>query len=107
MKELQSDMSNVILPADKGRSTVILNCEDYLEKCMDHTNNGPYQLLRKDPNTKIKAKTLKQLKALKDNKLIDNKLHYYIKSTDSLAPINQEFLYVLLFHVLYIVYFHL
>ena len=43
LKELQSDTSNVILPAGKGRSTVILNHEDYLEKCMDHINNGPYQ----------------------------------------------------------------
>ena len=73
LKELQSDTSIVILPADKGRSTVILNREDYLEKCMDHINNGPYQLLKKDPTTKIKAKTLKQLKVLKDNEFIDNK----------------------------------
>ena len=61
LKELQSDTSIVILAADKGRSTVILNHEDYLEKCMDHMNNGPYQLLKKDPTTKIKTKTLKHL----------------------------------------------
>ena len=66
LKELQSDTSIVILPADKGRSTVILNREDYLEKCMDHINNGPYQLLKKDPTTKIKTQTLKQLKVLKE-----------------------------------------
>ena len=59
LKELQSDTSIVILPADKGRSTVILNREDYLEKCMNHINNGPYQLLKKDPTTKITTKTLK------------------------------------------------
>ena len=84
LKELQSDTSTVILPADKGRSTVILNREDYLEKRMDHINNGPYQLLKKDPATKIKTKTLKQLKVLKDNEFIDNKLYYYLKPTDSL-----------------------
>ena len=61
LKELQSDPSIVILPPDKGRSTIILNCEDYLKKFMDDTNNGPYQLLKKDPTTKIKTKTLKQL----------------------------------------------
>ena len=33
-QELQSDTSIVILPAGKGRSTVILNLVDYLEKCM-------------------------------------------------------------------------
>ena len=42
LKELQSNTSIVILPADKGRSTIILKHEDYLEKCMDHINNGPY-----------------------------------------------------------------
>ena len=30
LKELQSDASIVILPADKGRSTVILNCKESL-----------------------------------------------------------------------------
>ena len=35
MEKLQSDTSFVILPTDKGRSTVILNRENYLEKCMD------------------------------------------------------------------------
>ena len=53
---------------------------------MDHINNGPYQLFKKDLITKIKAKTLKQLKVLKDNEFIDNKLYYYLKPTDSPAP---------------------
>ena len=86
LKELQSDKSIVILPADKGRYTVVLNCEDHLEKCMDHINNGPYHYLKKDRTTKIKTKTLKQLMVLKDNELIDNKLYYYLKPTDSPAP---------------------
>ena len=86
MKELQSDTSVVIIPADKGRSTAIFNRGDYLGKCMDHINNGPYQLLKKDPTTKIKTKTLKQLNVLKDNEIIDNELYYYLKPTDSPAP---------------------
>ena len=68
---------SLILPADKGRSTVILNLEDYLEKCID----GLY--LPKDPSTKIRAKTLKQLKVLKNKEFIDNKLYYYLKLTGS------------------------
>ena len=56
LKELQSDTSIVILPADKSRSTVIVNREDYLEKCMDHTNIGPYQLLKKSPLPKLKPR---------------------------------------------------
>ena len=104
-KELQSDTSNVISPADKGKSTVILNREDYLEKCMDHINNGPYQLLNKGPTAKMKAKTLKQLKVLKDNEFIDNKLYYHLKATDFLhldftvnqKYTSQKFLYVYCF----------
>ena len=42
LKELQSDTTVVILPADKGRSKVILNREDHFEKCMDHITNRPY-----------------------------------------------------------------
>ena len=86
MKELQSDASIVILSAGKGISTVIPNQKDYLEKYMDHKNNSPYQLFKKDPSTKIKTKALEQLKVLKDNEFIDNKLYYYLKPTDSPAP---------------------
>ena len=52
---------------------------------MDHINNGPYQLFKQGPTTKIKTKRLKQLKALKENKFIDNKLYYYLKPTGSPA----------------------
>ena len=53
---------------------------------MDHINNGPYQLLKKDPTTKAKTKTLKKLKVLKDNEFIDYKLCYYLKPTESPTP---------------------
>ena len=56
MEELQSDTSIVVLPADKRRSTAIL------EKCLDHINNGSYQLLKKDNTNKIKAKTFETIK---------------------------------------------
>ena len=41
---------------------------------------------KKDPTTKIKDKTLKQLKDLKGNEFIDNKLYYQRKPTDSPVP---------------------
>ena len=69
LKELQSDTSFVILPADKGRYTVILNREDYLEKCMDHINNGPYQLLKKDPTIKIKTRKIETIKGFKGQRI--------------------------------------
>ena len=76
MNELQSDTSIAIFPANKGRSTVILTREGYLEKCIDHINNGLYQSLKTYSTVNIKAKTLKQLKALKGDGFIDNKLYH-------------------------------
>ena len=49
---------------------------------MERINNRTYQLFKRDPTIKIKVKALKQLKALKDYKFIDNKLRYYLKPTD-------------------------
>ena len=80
LKELKSNASIVMLPTDKGRPPVILNREDYLPISMDHINYVPYQLLKKDPTTKIKAKTLKELKTLKDNTFTDNKFMLSSKS---------------------------
>ena len=56
LKEVQSDKSIVILQADKGKSTVILNREDYLEKCMDDVNNSPFNYLKKILLPKLKLK---------------------------------------------------
>ena len=53
---------------------------------MDHINNSSYQLGKKDPPTKIKAKTLKQVKALKDNKRSNKNLFYYLKPTNWPEP---------------------
>ena len=61
LKEIQSGTSIVTLPADKVRSTLILNREVYH---MDHIKNGPYQLLKKDAPSKSKA--LKPLEVLKN-----------------------------------------
>ena len=48
LEELPFDTSIVNLLANTDKATVILNREDYLEKCMDHINNGPYQWLTYD-----------------------------------------------------------
>ena len=81
---------------------------------MDHINNGPYQLLNKDPTSKVKAKAMKQLNALnplttndpvlckstdwflydgnvgcqrvKNNECIDNRLYSYVKPIHSPGP---------------------
>ena len=41
---------------------------------MGHTNNIHYKLITKHSTTKVKAKTLKQFKNLKDEELTEDKL---------------------------------
>ena len=41
---------------------------------MGHANNIHYQLITKHSTTKVKSKTLKQLKNLKDKELTEDKL---------------------------------
>ena len=43
LKSLKTDESIIILLADKGRSTVVLDKTDYTQKCNDHIDNGPYE----------------------------------------------------------------
>ena len=54
-----------------------------LRRCKTHYS---YQLLKRDPTTKIKAKTLKQLMDMKDNEFINNNLYNHLEPTDSSVP---------------------
>ncbi|VDQ02645.1 unnamed protein product [Trichobilharzia regenti] len=64
LKKLKNRKDKVILPADKGRTTVILDIEDYMKKAEDLLkDNNVYQQLTKNPiqifDNKIKT-TLKR-----------------------------------------------
>ena len=53
LKSLQQNDNIIILPADKGRATAILNKEDYIRKCNEHLPNGPYIKIKKDPTSSV------------------------------------------------------
>lgn len=86
LKQLREDESIVILPADKGRASVILNKEDYVAKCNQHIDNGPYKYLKKDPTECIKREARTKLQKLKEREIIDQSLYFKLKPTDSPAP---------------------
>ena len=52
LHELKADTDITILPADKGRSTVILNTKDYESKMSTLLNT--YEVLQKDTTPKFK-----------------------------------------------------
>ena len=82
----REDNSIIILPAVKGRSTVILNKQDYINRCQDHLNNGPYTKIQKDPTESVKKEARQKLSLLKDAGKIDQQLYFKLKLTDSQVP---------------------
>ena len=61
LKSLKQNDSIIILPVDKGRATVILNKEDYIRKCNEHLENGPYIKIKKDPINSVMSQITRKL----------------------------------------------
>ena len=74
--QLKKDDSIMILPADKGRVTVIMNKSEYEEKCEQLLKDEKtYKKLKGDPTRKYKTELGNVLKELKDSKKITPVLH--------------------------------
>ena len=55
LQELKAETDITILPADKGRSTVILNTTDYESKMSTLlSDSNTYEMLQRDPTPKFK-----------------------------------------------------
>ena len=80
IQELRSDEDIVILPADKGKATVVINREDYTTKMMEISNDGKYCVLSRDPTLKMEKEIASALK------LVCKEGHIYDKLCDQLTP---------------------
>ena len=56
LKLLQDYNSIIILPADKGNATVVMDRVEYTNKLTDLTGNGGYCKVKKDPTLKMERK---------------------------------------------------
>ena len=84
---LKKDESIMVLPADKGRTTVVMNRKDYDRKCQDLiADNKTYVKLKTDPTRKFKAELVAVLKDLKDRKVITPALHKTLYPTVDQPP---------------------
>ena len=72
LKRLRNDDGIVILPADKGRVTVVMNNTDYHDK-MDELDNDKqtYEVLKRDLTPALKQKLKSKLLQLKKADVID------------------------------------
>ncbi|KAL9954306.1 hypothetical protein ACROYT_G041825 [Oculina patagonica] len=65
LKSLKEDDSIMILPADKGRASVVLDTDTYRTKMSTLIENRPYQLLNKDPTDRLTRKLSEKLLTLR------------------------------------------
>ncbi|XP_035661757.1 uncharacterized protein LOC118406009 [Branchiostoma floridae] len=87
LKALSTNKDIIILPADKGRCTVVLDREQYDSKVQDLlSDNNTYLPLKKDPTPTFKAKITAALKELQDKKAIDRKTYLKIYPTGEQPP---------------------
>ena len=61
LNNLKQDDSIMILPADKGRASVVLDTNTYHDKMKALIEAGPYQLLNKDPTDRLSRKLTEKL----------------------------------------------
>ena len=61
LKRLKEDDSILVLPADKGRASVVMDVNNYHAWMSSLIENGPYQLLNKDPTDRLTRKLSKKL----------------------------------------------
>ena len=66
IKNLKKDDNIIILPADKGNATVIMNKEEYNHKMNNLVSDGTYTRLKKDPTATTERKLTKLLKKNKE-----------------------------------------
>jgi len=65
LKRLKEDDSIMVLPADKGSASIVMDTNTYHAKMSSLIENRPYQLLNKDPTDRLTRKLSEKLLTLK------------------------------------------
>ena len=86
ISDLKHNNSIVILPADKGNKTVVMDKSEYKEKIVNLLDDKAYCKLKRDPTTTTDRKISETLKDLQKNGEIDEKLRSKITPQHSYLP---------------------
>ena len=87
INKLSKDKTILVMPADKGRSTVIIGVDDYEKKVQDLLNDDKtYELLPTDPSAKYKRKLIATLARLKQEGKIDESQYRLLYPTTANTP---------------------
>ena len=80
LRRLRNDKDIVILPADKGRVTVVMDKKDYTDKMDSLVNDKQtYEPLKRDPTPALQRRLNGKLLDLKKTETIDIQLYYRLR----------------------------
>ena len=85
VRKLQ-DKDIIIVPADEGNATVIMDHPDYTKKMEDLLKDGAHEKLKKDLTNRIETKVSNALKKLEERGYIDNKQRAALTPRHSAPP---------------------
>ena len=87
MRELRKDKNIMVLPADKGKATVVIDREDYDKKIKSLLEDtSVYEVLKKDPTQTYKNRMLKFLRKWRREETISQRLYDKIYPTSEEVP---------------------
>ena len=87
LNQLKNDENIITVPADKGRSTVVMNKSDYVNKCMEHLNDrNIYKELTKNTMKSIQTRLNKVLKKLETQKKLTRSQYLNLYSNSAKIP---------------------
>jgi hypothetical protein len=83
---LRNDESVVILPADKGKSTVVMDRDEYRKKIGELLNDESYKPLKKDPTLKLERVITSTLEQAEKDREVHNKQRLKLTPQHSNPP---------------------
>ena len=86
LKSLKEDEFIMIFPADEGRATVVMNINTYRAKMSTLIENGPHQLLNKDPTDRLTRKLSEKLLTLKRSGYLPEAVYNKIRPRHKQPP---------------------
>ena len=86
VRKLKEDDTIVILPADKGNVTVVMDRTEYQRKMQVLLEEGSYRTSRGDPTSKLEKEVNKKLKELWTQGEIDKETYNRLRSSFCSTP---------------------
>ena len=85
IKELRSDPKTIILPADKGNATVLIDRKDY-DLTLTLLDATSFQAIKRNPTMKIEQKVTEVLRSLEKKGKLPSDLRKKVQNQHSSTP---------------------